>query len=476
MNLLTPQTFPIKKTPFLVMITLLFADIITIAASVYLGYLFYHLIDIGVGPQPLELYIKLAGGAEIVMLVIFQLVGLYEPELSILNISEVRKIFKATFLGLLVFFFLTFYMKNISFSRLIITFSAIFLFVLVSFERLFFYKLHQKLHMKGFGVNRILIYGAGEVGRLLHRRLMQSPALGYLPVGYMDDNTQKLGENISTNQSAINYTLPVLGTFDDFEQLANAHQIDELFVTITSLPSIKFAQVIKKCREMQVGFRFVPNLFDLKVQRIAVSGVDGIPLISVKVPKIDPLYAFLKRIFDIIVSLLLIFICCPVILLIAFLIKKDSPGQVIFKQKRVGYKGKEFVMYKFRTMWTNTKPYDWTPTNLEDKRITPFGKFLRRTSLDELPQFFNVLKGDMSIVGPRPEMPFIVEEYNGLQRDRFAVKPGITGLWQISADRGRQIHENIEYDLYYIDNCGFLLDLIIVIRTIYFAIRGIGAF
>jgi len=476
MNLLSSNTFSVKKTPFMVMVALLVSDMVTIAASLYLGYAFYHLIDIGKGPQPLELYLKLTVGAEIVMLVIFQLVGLYEPEISILNISEVRKIFKATLVGLLIFFFLTFYLKNISFSRLIITFSAIFLFVLVSFERLFFYKLHQKLHMRGFGVNRILIYGAGEVGQLLYRRLMQSPALGYLPMGFIDDNTEKVGKFISNNQSAANYSLPVLGTFDSFENLVKQKNINELFVTITSLHAEKFAQVIHKCRELEVNFRFVPNLFDLKVQRISVSGVDGIPLLSIKAPRINPVYSFVKRIFDVVVSIAMLILLSPVILLISLLIKKDSPGSVIFKQKRIGLKKKEFKMYKFRTMWMDENPYDWTPTSLDDKRITPFGKFLRRTSLDELPQFINVLKGEMSVVGPRPEMPFIVEKYSELQCDRFEVKPGITGIWQISADRGKQIHDNIEYDLYYIDNCGFLLDLVIVIRTIYFAIRGIGAF
>lgn len=460
----------------MVMVALLASDIVAIAVSMYLGYAFYHLIDIGKGTQPSELYLRLTIGAEIVMLVIFQLVGLYEPEISILNISEIRKIFKATLIGLLVFLFLTFYLKNISFSRLIITFSAVFLFGLVSFERLFFYKLHQKLHMRGFGVNRILIYGAGEVGQLLYRRLMQSPALGYLPMGFIDDNTEKVGKYIANNQSSANYSAPVLGTFDNFESLVKQKNVNELFVTITSLPAEKFAQVIHKCRELQVNFRFVPNLFDLKVQRISVSGVDGIPLLSIKALKFDPVYIFLKRIFDVVVSIAVLILLSPVIFLISLLIKKDSPGPVIFKQQRVGLKGKEFTMSKFRTMWADEKPYDWTPTSLDDKRITSFGKFLRRTSLDELPQFINVLKGDMSIVGPRPEMPFIVEKYSELQRDRFEVKPGITGLWQISADRCKQIHENIEYDLYYIDNCGFLLDLVIVIRTIYFAVRGIGAF
>ena len=476
MNLISSHTPSARQMPIIIMVALLIGDVITIALAMYLGYEFYHLIDIGAGPQPLELYIRLTIGAIIVMIVIFQLIGLYEPEISVLNIAEIRKIFKATLIGLLVFFFLTFYLKNISFSRLIITFSAVFLFITMSFERLIFYKLHQKLHAKGFGVNRVLIYGAGEVGRLLLKRLMQSPALGYLPVGFLDDDQQKYGKLIASDNSALSCSLPVLGNLQDFDELVQKLKIDEIFVTITSLQTESFTRIIHKCRELGVDFRFVPNLFDLKVQKIFVSGIDGIPLLSIKAPKVDPLYASVKRVFDIVVSSLVMLLMSPVFLLIIMLIRRDSPGNVFFKQKRVGLKGREFTMYKFRTMWSDAKPYDWTPANLDDNRITPFGKFLRRTSLDELPQFWNVLKGSMSIVGPRPEMPFIVKEYNELTRDRLAVKPGITGLWQISADRGKQIHDNIEYDLYYIDNCGILMDMVIVIRTLYFAIRGIGAF
>ena len=476
MNLISSHTPSARQMPIIIMVALLIGDVITITLAMYLGYEFYHLIDIGVGHQPLELYIRLTIGAIIVMIVIFQLIGLYEPEISVLNIAEIRKIFKATLIGLLVFFFLTFYLKNISFSRLIITFSAVFLFITMSFERLIFYKLHQKLHAKGFGVNRVLIYGAGEVGKLLLKRLMQSPALGYLPVGFLDDDEQKYGKLITSDNSVSSCTLPVLGNLEDFDDLVKKLNIDEIFVTITSLQTKVFTRVTHKCRELGVDFRFVPNLFDLKVQKISVSGIDGIPLLSIKAPKIHPLYAFIKRVFDVIVSSLVMLFMSPFFALIMLLIKRDSPGGVLFVQKRVGLKGREFTMYKFRTMWADSKPYEWTPANLDDNRITPFGKFLRRTSLDELPQFWNVLKGDMSIVGPRPEMPFIVEEYNELTKDRLVVKPGITGLWQISADRGKQIHENIEYDLYYIDNCGFLMDLVIIIRTVYFAVRGIGAF
>jgi len=465
-----------ERMPVFITIALVVSDMAAIALSIYLGYNFYHLLHFNITPQPVQLYIGLSLASVIIMIAIFQMVGLYRQEVSILNIMEVRKIFKATLIGLLLFFFLAFYTKAVIFSRLIITFSAIFLFILVSIERLFYYRIQQKLHTMGIGVTRILIYGAGEVGQLILKRLFQSPGLGYLPVGFIDDSEAKVGSKIRSNSSQTQYTLPVLGKIDEFERIAREKKIDELFVTITGLEKEKFREVVLKCRELNVSYRFVPHIFDLKVQKISMSNLDGIPLISMRNPKINPVYAVIKRVLDIVISLISLIVLSPFILLISVIIKKDSPGPVLFHQERCGKNGKKFEFYKFRTMWSDSKPYDWTPTNLEDKRITKFGKFLRRTSLDELPQLWNVLKGEMSLVGPRPEMPFIVETYNEIQRDRLAVKPGITGLWQVSADRGRQIHDNIEYDLYYIENCGLLLDFVIIIRTLYFAVRGIGAF
>jgi lipopolysaccharide/colanic/teichoic acid biosynthesis glycosyltransferase len=163
----------------------------------------------------------------------------------------------------------------------------------------------------------------------------------------------------------------------------------------------------------------------------------------------------------------------PFMLLIAFLIRLDSKGPVIFAQDRIGLKGRCFRMYKFRTMYHDDSSDDLTPSSLNDPRITRFGRWLRRSSFDELPQLFNVITGPMSLVGPRPEMPFIVEQYNEIQRERLKVKPGITGLWQISADRRLAIHENMDYDLYYVHEQSFLLDVVILIQTFFFAFKGI---
>jgi lipopolysaccharide/colanic/teichoic acid biosynthesis glycosyltransferase len=174
---------------------------------------------------------------------------------------------------------------------------------------------------------------------------------------------------------------------------------------------------------------------------------------------------------DLIVSSLALLLIAPLLALIAFLIKLDSPGPAFFIQKRVGRNGEFFSIYKFRSMYTDAQKYDFSPTMSSDPRITRIGRFLRRTSLDELPQLINVFLGSMSLVGPRPEMPFIVQDYTSEHRQRLQVIPGITGLWQISADRAFLIHENIQYDLYYIRNRSFFMDIAILAHTLIFAIR-----
>ena len=197
---------------------------------------------------------------------------------------------------------------------------------------------------------------------------------------------------------------------------------------------------------------------------------------SIAASAIDPIaplhYAVAKRTADVIVSSLLLLLLAPVLFLIAVLVWLDSPGPIFFIQKRVGRNGQLFDMYKFRSMHATAPRYGLSPTQSSDTRITSVGRFLRRTSLDELPQLINVFLGNMSLVGPRPEMPFIVRRYNSRQRQRLQVVPGITGLWQLSADRAFPIHENIQYDLSYIQNRTFFMDLAILLHTPLRALRG----
>jgi lipopolysaccharide/colanic/teichoic acid biosynthesis glycosyltransferase len=181
-------------------------------------------------------------------------------------------------------------------------------------------------------------------------------------------------------------------------------------------------------------------------------------------------YAIAKRALDLIVSSSLLVLLAPVFLLIGCLIRLDSPGPALFVQKRVGRNGKLFDIYKFRSMYTNACKYEPSPTTSFDPRITRLGRLLRRSCLDELPQLMNVLRGTMSLVGPRPEMPFIVRNYDSRQQQRLQAIPGITGMWQLSADRSLPIHENVEYDLYYIRNRALFMDIAILIHTLFYAI------
>jgi lipopolysaccharide/colanic/teichoic acid biosynthesis glycosyltransferase len=182
-------------------------------------------------------------------------------------------------------------------------------------------------------------------------------------------------------------------------------------------------------------------------------------------------YAFCKRALDVAISALLLILLAPLFALIAIFVRLDSPGPALFIQKRVGRNGELFNIYKFRSMYAGAARYERSPTTSCDPRITPVGRLLRRTSLDELPQLLNVLLGNMSLVGPRPEMPFIVQHYNMQQRQRLCVTPGITGLWQLSPCRGLPIHQNIEYDLYYVRNRTFKMDVAILVQTVFFTMR-----
>jgi lipopolysaccharide/colanic/teichoic acid biosynthesis glycosyltransferase len=182
-----------------------------------------------------------------------------------------------------------------------------------------------------------------------------------------------------------------------------------------------------------------------------------------------------KRSLDCMIALCLLLLLLPLLIVIAVAVRLESRGPALFYHSRVGKNGKIFTMWKFRSMRMDAPRYDRSPTGNKDKRLTRVGRFLRRLSLDELPQLINVLKGDMSLVGPRPEMPFIVEKYDVIERQRLAVKPGITGLWQISVCRAVPIHYNVQYDLYYIQNQNMLLDTAILLRTISAVIQGMGA-
>jgi len=411
--------------------------------------------------RPELVHVAMASG---LMIAVFAGMGLYQKAPSLLNVDEIRKLFRSVLLMAILVFAISFYLR-IPFSRALITIWLITILFFMIAVKMVFYKIHQMLHIRGLNVHRVLIYGAGEIGRKLYKNIVTFPKLGYRAVGFVDTDVDAFTEEIHRMDPSGRHP-GILGTTRELDELVEKYRVDDLFIAKKGLSSDEILGLTTKCRELGIQFKIIPQLYGYFIENLSLHAIGGIPLIGEKVTPIRRFDLFVKRIMDIVLSLLVCIFLLPVFTAIAILIKRDSPGPVIFKQCRVGKKGKEFTIYKFRTMYVEAPRYSFCPKDSHDPRITPVGRFLRKTSLDELPQFLNVLKGEMSLVGPRPEMPFIVARYNALQWERLSVKPGITGLWQISADRQSEIHENIDYDLYYLENFSILLDVAIMVRTV----------
>ncbi len=466
---------PIRISFFQPVLTLfqLLADATTIVLSFWSAYLLWNKLGPVVASNhfaqvPFSQYYFSLGVTILACLIGFQVNGLYQAQRSILNIREYQIILKTWLVACGVTMAILFLSQHQFYSRGVFALSWSFILLFMFFQRAFLYRIQGFLRNYGVSDSVALIYGAGEIGQKLLEKFNQSPKLGYQIAGFIDDDGS-LQEKSYKN-------VPVLG---DFSQLAKAIQstgASKLFVAEPQIPQIVVQDLLKICRKNQCELQMVPSLYDLVIQRLEISEVDGLPLMGISKPSYSFRTAFFKRAFDLSVSLLLLLMTLPLFVFMSLTIKLTSKGPVFFRQKRVGKDGEKFVFYKFRSMYTNAPVYAQTPQSGKDSRITPIGRFLRRSSLDELPQLWNVLKGDMSLVGPRPEMPFIVETYNEMQKQRLNVRPGITGLWQISPARKFAIHKNMDYDLYYINNQSFLLDMVILMRTGISCVVGVGAY
>jgi len=400
------------------------------------------------------------------------LLGAYRNESSVLNVEEIKRVFKGITLSFLLFAcFLVF--GKIELSRYVVASSYVTALLLVVMERSILYHLIPSSNILKDLRKRVLIYGAGELGSALFREMCNSPRMGLLPVGFVDDDPQKTDcKYCESGFRSKPYTVSVLGTGDDVGKLVRLHRIQEIILAISNINNDTCSEILEKLKNEKVKVSFIPNLYKVFVHRVSINHIGPFPVVYEEDGEIKKTYMGVKRILGLIMSAALLILFSPLFLAPAVAIRLDSKGPVFFKQNRVGMNGKLFEIYKFRSMSTDADPYAVNPTEQSDPRVTRVGRFLRRTSLDELPQLINVLKGDMAFVGPRPEMPFIVETYDETHRERLKVLPGITGLWQLSGDRKKAIHENMDYDLYYIKNMSFSMDVAILIETLIFAFRG----
>jgi exopolysaccharide biosynthesis polyprenyl glycosylphosphotransferase len=330
----------------------------------------------------------------------------------------------------------------------------------------------QFLHLRGFGVERVAVYGAGDAARRVVTTLLNSPRLGLHPVVVIDDDPRLQGGSVAE----LGYRRPRVVPIRSGPLSASALSSSGCSLLVVAAPKLfpdQLADISHIAKMAGVRVAYLAAGMDQEHLWIESMEIDGLLLTSIGEPRTSWQYALAKRLFDIICASCLLLVLGPVLLGIALWVRLDSAGPALFTQTRVGKNGRSFKMFKFRSMRVDAPQYQNSPADSADWRITRAGRFLRRASLDEVPQLLNVLLGDMSLVGPRPEMPFIVERYTEQHRQRLQVMPGITGLWQLSADRHFQIHENLQYDLYYIQNRNFVMDLAILIHTAFFAMNGI---
>jgi len=327
---------------------------------------------------------------------------------------------------------------------------------------------------------RVLIVGAGEVGQRVAKSLQPCAWMGIEVAGYLEDDPSQVGKTIERHK--------VLGTLDQAEEVISQHDIQEIVIALPLDEQHQLTNLVTRLQELPVNIKVVPDYSEMAFFRTSTEQLGGLLLIGLKEPVIGPIDRLIKRAFDVLVSALGLVLLSPLFAGIALAVALSSPGPVLYRSRRVGEGGRIFEMLKFRTMYKDADKHEQEliketeegkllfEKRKDDPRITPLGRFLRRYSLDELPQLYNVLIGEMSLVGPRPELPALVERYEPWQRKRFEVPQGMTGWWQISGRGNKAKYLHVEDDLYYIRNYSLLLDLRILWHTLGAALKGEGAF
>ncbi|MFH0940001.1 MAG: sugar transferase [Planctomycetota bacterium] len=423
-----------------------------------------------------EDYYLIAAAFTVLLLITFAVKHLYQSrDTGLMNMDEASSVLQGLFFTAAVVIcgvYVLVDQKNTRVSRLIVGMSVFASCCGVLAGRAAIFKARRYLQTRGHFFRRVVICGADDAGRIIARKLLHSPKFHLLPVAFLDDNPARQNTRIECLSEY--ESLPVAGTLAQIGEAISKYAAHEIWIAMPNADQQLFVQIAQAASDVGVPCRLIPNLYQIPLETLHIDLLAGVPLLSIKPRATARPIPFTKRAFDIVFALAVLIASVPLLWWwVIWAIKFTSPGSAFFAQQRIGQGGRPFNMYKFRTMYMDAPAYATTPNSSRDHRITPIGRWLRKLSFDELPQFWNVLKGDMSVVGPRPEMPQIVAQYNAIQQQRLSVKPGITGIWQISADRKNPIHENIDYDLYYIENQSFFLDLTIILTTGFYSARGI---
>ncbi|MCX7963838.1 MAG: undecaprenyl-phosphate glucose phosphotransferase [Candidatus Sumerlaea chitinivorans] len=424
-------------------------------------------------------YARILPLAIVVWLFWINQLGGYDFRARAFNLQIVKKLAKADLLAVMTLVTLHFFERTLEYSRLMYVLAMGTCFVSLSAARLALDRVLAHLRRRGvIRATRVAIVGTNALALELAQRIAQHAYLGFEVVGLIRgsdtaSDAPSGGALLASPQGETGaFQLPILGNFQQARELIRRHAIEEIIVAEPSLDPQEVLEFILECEKELVTIRVVPNLLEAMLVEMSVEQIDGIPLFGLRETPLQGWNVVFKRAFDIVVSAVVLVLASPLMLLIALAVKLSSPGPVFYRQTRVGLDGQRFKIVKFRSMYQDAEEATgpvWATEN--DPRVTPVGRVLRRWNLDELPQFWNVLKGEMSLVGPRPERPHFVKQFRERvprYMARHRVKCGMTGWAQIHGLRGNtSIDERLRYDLYYIENWSFWLDLKILFFTLF---------
>ncbi|MEM7232901.1 MAG: sugar transferase [Planctomycetota bacterium] len=425
--------------------------------------------------EPPSEYLKAMAVVAYFWLLLFKVSGLYDFSKTRSSIDTVHLIVRSVTFGTIIILSLSYFYRGFSFSRLACVYAWAMSIVFFSVFRIAVARVRRDVFREGFGTRRVLLVGAGRISRFLVDRIHGQPELGYRVVGVLDDETPE-GE----------FPLPVFGRLSNLESTIQSKAIDRVFITNGALEPEEQLEIIATCDRLGVPLSMVPPTYDLVINHRDFEEIDGIPVVSVREREARWLYERCKRFVDVVGSSLLLLTLSPLFALIAWAIRRRNDGPVFFSQVRVGRDGRLFRMWKFRTMVADAEDRLKDLVDIEslsqpvfkldeDPRVTPIGRFLRRSSLDELPQLYNVLLGEMSLVGPRPEEEKVVRRYGVQERRRLKANPGITGLQQVECRGTKDMKLRIRWDIIYLRKQSLFLDFWILLKTVYVVALGRGA-
>jgi len=481
-----------KKSRLIFNLIIMGVDFLALSSSLLLAYYIRTNIDVRPLASSTDLfeYLKLVFLAAGLGIIIFFITGLYNLKKPYGRLEELQKIFVAVSAGIMIIIALDFIRtKHIFPAKAIPIYGWILAIILVSISRQILREGQRYLFKFGIGVQSTIIIGANRISHLILSEIQKNPYLGYKVIGIFDK--RKKEENFAG--------VKVLRNEEEISDLIKKQRVDEIIQANPQLPSKNVINLINLCDRYKIDFKFAPSLFGVYTTNTKVNIFAGVPVVELRKTPLEGWGRITKRLMDITGTSLALTIFSPILLIVALLVKITSKGPIFYKHKRLGRFGKEFELYKFRSMkleycmgdsyggdkaLENFQEILKDPQKKEefskdfklrnDPRVTTLGKFLRKTSLDELPQLFNVLKGEISLVGPRPIVKEELKKFGNYKEQRLLLKPGITGLWQIGGRTDLSYQERAKLDIYYIENWSVFLDIKILFKTllVFFKIKN----